>query len=399
MGFLKNTSTIELRAKLTPEGRRKLVTNNNTLITSFRLGDSDAFYSVFSGLTGGQVPQISGDNEGKDTNNGAINYRLKSVVNYKPTIVAKPVEIPSISVNTTFEHLGFRDVVYSGASLSQLIVDLNDKNTDTFVNLFYSFGLPITASDFIKYTGETSSVGGYADTALSGIAQTKILVIGVDGDEYSELIDGKSIKMSLTTTGQTYDIYSTFEKKGTSLINEDANIRDSSINLTQFGPNVSLLFSDDIKKPNGNVSKSWATGYAQNKPFSLNSKALYNFVGNNSNLVADNAVGVAYLDKGFMVITEPSIVNDFSLTGTSSTATTISFDTVRNRVSQSVTCIANRGEFGISTNPTWTSSDIPRITEIGLYDSTNTLIAVGKLNKTYEKPVDDFVAFNITIDY
>jgi antirestriction protein ArdC len=43
--------------------------------------------------------------------------------------------------------------------------------------------------------------------------------------------------------------------------------------------------------------------------------------------------------------------------------------------------------------------DTPRITEIGLYDNTGTLIAIGKLNKTYYKPVDDLVAFAITIEY
>lgn len=398
MGFLNNTPNIELRAKLTPEGRRKLVTNNNTLITSFRLGDSDSLYTVFSGLTGGQVPQISGDNEGKDVNNGAINYRLRSVVSYKPNIVSKSVEVPSITVNTTFENLGFKDIEFSGGSLTQLLVDLNDKNTDPYVNLFYSFGLPITNSDFTKYTTTLANAGGYSDTALSGLAQENILVIGIDGKEYSELIDGKSIKLGISTTGQTYEIYSTFENNGVSLFNQDENVVDNSPNLKQFGNNVALLFSDSIKRPNGDVNKSWSTGYALNKPFSLNNKSSFN-LNKTINLQPDNAVGIAYLDKGFLVITEPEIVENFSLSDSSSTATTLSFNTVRNRVSQSVTCIANRGEFSVSTNPTWVIGDIPRITEIGLYDNTNTLIAVGKLNKTYSKPFDDFVAFNITIDY
>jgi len=39
MGFLTGT-TIELKAKLTPTGRRKLVSNDNTLIKNFALGDS-----------------------------------------------------------------------------------------------------------------------------------------------------------------------------------------------------------------------------------------------------------------------------------------------------------------------------------------------------------------------
>ena len=53
MGFLTNTTTIELIAKLTPQGRAKLVSNTNTLITSFSLGDSDAYYSSYTGVYGG----------------------------------------------------------------------------------------------------------------------------------------------------------------------------------------------------------------------------------------------------------------------------------------------------------------------------------------------------------
>lgn len=400
MGFLTNTTTIELKAKLTPQGRRKLVTNNNTLITSFALGDSDAFYSVFSGLTGGQVPQVSGDNNGNDVNNGGTNYTLKSIVNYKVTTPRKPVETPSISITSTFQNLGFKTVNFSAGTISQNIVDLNDKNTDPLVNLFYSFSLPFSNNSFNNFTATTVQNGGFANTALSGIAQTKILVIGLGGDEYSELIDGKSIKLDLATTASTYNIYSTYERKGISLINEDSAVFDTSSNLTRFGPNRVLLFSDSIKRPNSDPARTWSTGYAQNKPFSVSAKPLYNFRANtNVSLNADTAVGIAYLDKGFMVITEPSIVNDFDVNDISSSGTVITFDTVRNRVSQSITCIANRGEFGVSNNPTWTSSDVPRITEIGLYDNTNTLIAIGKLNKTYFKPVDDFVAFNITIDY
>ena len=162
-----------------------------------------------------------------------------------------------------------------------------------------------------------------------------------------------------------------------------------------------MLFSDDILRPNGgDVTKSWATGYAQSKPFSVNGKELYN-IRTNTNLsqVADKPVGVAHLDKGFIVITEPTIVDSYNAAYSGASATTITFNTVRNKVSQSITCIAARGEFGVSNNPTWSAGDTPRITEVALFDSTNTLIAIGKLNKTYEKPADDFVAFNITIDY
>jgi len=401
MGFLQNTAQYELVAKLTPQGRRKLATSSNTLITTFSLGDSDSYYVSLSGLTGGQVPAISGNGNGVDLSNGGANYILKSTLNYNATTDKKPVDPASISVTNSFEHVGYKTIQYSGNGITQNQINLNDTQTDTLTNLFYSFSLPTTAADFNTYTGLTSTQGGYLDTAYSGIAQTNILVIGIDVSQYSELIDGKSIKLEMETSASTYNIYGTYETKGSPLTTEDTAVVDSSSSVIKYGPNITMLFSDSILKPNGgDATKSWATGYSQSKPFSVNGKERFNVTTNvNISAVADKPVGVAYLDKGFLVITEPTIVNSYNSTYSGATGTTITFDTVRNKVSQSITCIANRGEFGVSNNTTWSSGDTPRITEVGMFDSSNTLIAIGKLNKPYEKSTDDFVTFNITIEY
>tara|TARA_Y100000592_G_scaffold15668_2_gene23067 strand:- start:2426 stop:3631 length:1206 start_codon:yes stop_codon:yes gene_type:complete len=401
MGFLQNTAQYELVAKLTPQGRRKLATSSNTLITTFSLGDSDSYYVSLSGLTGGQVPAISGNGNGVDLSNGGANYILKSTLNYNATTDKKPVDPASISVTNSFEHVGYKTIQYSGNGITQNQINLNDTQTDTLTNLFYSFSLPTTAADFNTYTGLTSAQGGYLDTAYSGIAQTNILVIGIDVSQYSELIDGKSIKLEMETSASTYNIYGTYETKGSPLTTEDTAVVDSSSSVGKYGPNRTMLFSDTILKPNGgDATKSWATGYSQSKPFSVNGKERFNVTTNvNISAVADKPVGVAYLDKGFLVITEPTIVNSYNSTYSGATGTTITFDTVRNKVSQSITCIANRGEFGVSNNTTWSPGDTPRITEVGMFDSSNTLIAIGKLNKPYEKSTDDFVTFNITIEY
>lgn len=400
MGFLDNTTTYDLIAKLTPQGRRKLITSTNSLITSFSLGDSDAYYGAVSGLTGGEVPAISGNNNGDDLSNGGANYVMRSTLKYNASTDKKPVDVSSISVNSSYEYIGYNTIYYSGSVISQNKVALADTETDRLTNLYYSFGLPITTQEFNTYTGLTISQGGLLDTAFSGLAQTEILVIGIDVNEYSELIDGKSIKLDIETSAATYTIYSTYENKGTALTNEDSAVVDTSLNITRFGPNRALLFSDSIQKPNNDAGKSWATGYAQNKPFSVNGKELYNLLTNaNTSKVADKPVGIAYLDKGFLVITDPTIVSEYNPSFLGTTGTSITYNTVRNKVSQSITCIANRGEFGVSSNQTWSAGNVPRITEVGLFDSSNTLIAIGKLNKTYEKPADDFVAFNITIDY
>lgn len=400
MGFLTGT-TIELKAKLTPTGRRKLVSNDNTLIKNFALGDSDAYYGSYSGLTIGQVPSMGGDNNGLDINNGGVGYSLRSLLVASPSSTLKSVDPASITISTSFSNLGYKSLDYSGGSITQNIVDLADVNSDTLTNLFHSFDLPITTTDFDLFTGKTLNVGGLQDTAYSGLAQTKILVIGIDDNEYSELIDGKSLRLDLETTASTFSVYSTYERntRATSLL--DSDIRETSANISIFGPNRALLFSDGVVRPNGgDATKSWGTGYATNKPFSINGKERYNFTTNdNLSLTADTPVGIAYLDKGFLVITEPTIVNDFVIGDPTSTGTTINYDHARTVVSQSITCLAKRGEFGVSTNKTWNNGDIPRITELGLYDNSNDLIAIAKLNGTYYKPFDDMVAFNVKIDY
>jgi hypothetical protein len=202
----------------------------------------------------------------------------------------------------------------------------------------------------------------------------------------------------LPTSAGTYTLYSTFQNKGISTATEDAKLRDTSEVTAKIGSNISMLVSDDIMKPNGgSPSLSWATGFNSVKPFSVNGKQFYNLQTNsNVGLTADTVVGVAYLDKGFLVITNPTIVNNF--TSSATTACTLTFDSASTAVYQNVTCLANRGEFGSSTNTTFTGSDIPRITEIGLYDDLGNLIALAKTDRQVTKNINEFKAFNIKIN-
>jgi hypothetical protein len=399
MGFIDSGATFSIKGKLTPVGRQLLITNANTLINTFALGDSDADYTVFTGLTNGEVPDFSGD---KNTiNNGGGNFNFRSVLYYNGTTTVKPVEISSLSINTSFNYLGVSTIHYSGGSITQKFINRLSGATDPLTNLFYSFGLPKSANEQSLFTGATNSQGGFSDTALSGISQDKVLVIGLKGTEYGEIIDGKSIKLDLTTTAGTYTIYGTFENQILPLTTYDGSLVETSPSISLFGNNRVLLFCDNISKPNQDSTKSWATGYATTKPFSsLPKKETWNLVTNSAiNLTADTAVGVAYLDKGFFVITDPTIVSQFDLNDMSSTATTIEFNSVNSSVSQQVTCIADRNTFVNSTNPTYSNEETPRITEIGLFDATGNLIAIAKTNRTYYKSANDIVIFNVIIDY
>jgi hypothetical protein len=399
MGFISSGNTLTLTAKLTPVGRQRLVSTNNALISTFSLGDSDANYNVPSTLISGQVPSIGG-NIGA---NASVSNSTAQIANIKSPLIVNSSGLikKSVEKQSTFisyDILSNGTTTLSGSSLSFNVINRNNYNSDSLVNLFYSFNLPLNSTDDTTYTGITYARGGYSDTALSGLAQTKILVIGLNNSSYGECLDGKSIRLVLPTSAATYTLYSTFENIGDSTATEDANIRDTSSVTANLGPNVAMLVSDDIMRPNGgSPSLSWATGFGTVKPFSNNNKQFYNLQTNtNLGLTADTVIGVAYLDKGFLVITNPTIVNNF--TSSATTASTLTFESVSSAVYQNVTCLANRGEFGSSTNTTFTGSDIPRITEIGLYDDLGNLIALAKTDRQVTKNINEFKAFNIKIN-
>jgi hypothetical protein len=398
MGFNSTANTITLTAKLTPIGRQRLVSTNNSLITTFSLGDSDANYYTSLPLLTGQVPSEGGDLGA----NASVNYSTTQNVDIKSFLVVngsgslrKSVEPQSVSINS--DSVSTLLTTVSGASVTQFLVNRNNTATDSLVNLFHSFGLPLDMTDDEKFTGTTYSKGGYSDTALSGLAQESIIVIALKDSTFGETLDGKAIKLTFPTISPTYTIYSTYQNNGTPKNTQDGNLRDTSSVTDFLGSNIALLFSDNIQKPNGgDASLSWATGFGLIKPFSVNQKELYNLQTNtNTSTSADTLVGVAYLDKGIIVLTHPSIIANYD----SPIANGLSVDivSVSTAVYQNITCIASRGEFGASTNKTFGSTDSPRISEVGLYDNLGNLIAKAKTDRQIIKNINEFLALNVKI--
>ena len=179
MGFNTTANTITLTAKLTPIGRQRLVSTNNALISSFSLGDSDANYNVPLTLATGQIPAEAGEigSNASVSNSTTLNANIKSRLIVNNGSLTKPVENQSTLVSVQQSSNGVTSV--SGTNLSQVVINRNNYNTDSLVNLFYSFGLPLNSSDDNNYTGVTYTNGGYSDTALSGLAQTNIIVFGI----------------------------------------------------------------------------------------------------------------------------------------------------------------------------------------------------------------------------
>jgi hypothetical protein len=401
MGYQPTNLTTTLTAKLTPLGRQLLVTNTNNLITKFALGDSDANYNTSSILSTGEIPSLGGNvgpngtNSNSTGNDTAIKYPLN--LNDLGSNL-KNVDPSSINVTNVISKNG-QILNLSGSNITQITIDRNDLTTDPMTNLFVSFGLPITESQKNTYTATTFNNGGFSDTAFSGFANDKIVVISIDNSQYGENLDGKEIKLTFVNTASTFTIYGTFQNKNLSLNIEDSNYKDTSRSLLNLGKSVSLLVSDDIMTPNGgDITKSWATGFGATKPFSVGRKSLINLQTNsNLSLTADTAVGIAYLDKGLLVLTHPTLVNDFDESFSGNSGASITFNSVSTNVIQNITCIANRGEFFSSTNPTWSIGDTVRISELGLYDNQNRLIAYGKFDRQVEKTKEMITSFGIKI--
>lgn len=398
MGF-KNTGN-ELTAKFTPIGRERLISNNSGLITKFSLGDSDANYFVTTPLGLGEIPTLGGDlspTSGITSNSVTSNVKLNNQLYANATSFFKNVESGSARLVTTFDELG--TTTLSGTSMTFNKIVRSATTTDSLVNLYQSFKLPITSNNDYTFTGRTFNQGGWSNTALSGFAASSILAVGIPEAYYGDMLDGKEIRLTLlNTTGGTYTIYSTFQNKQGNLATDDNAYRESASQTKVFEPNYVMLFSDQIKRPNGDASKSWATGFGFTKPFTSKGKSRYNLTTNATlSQSADTAVGIAYLDKGFLVITDPTIVDNVDTTTSATTAATVTFNSVSTVVNQEITCIASRGEFTKSNNPTFADGDTPRISEVGLYDNTGNLIAYGKTDMHITKTANELKVFAVRI--
>jgi hypothetical protein len=330
----------------------------------------------------------------------------------------------SISMNSFF----VGETTVSGTNLTYVTLDKSD-TSNKFTNLFKSLSLPIRDVDNNIYTGTTSKNGGWSDTPFSGLGLSNILLGVIDNSQYGEIIDGRSIKIKLpiytgftsggTPTGiTTYEIYSTFPKTTIPKTTLDSQFRDiSSYPKALFANdiNVSFLVSDSIQKPNNDSTKSWSTGYDSFKPFSLNAKELINVqTVADTQIYSDKIAGVMYLDKGIFAITDPYIVENIALNFSGNTNTNtlnnglglyyysantynITIDSIQNDFVQNIVCIAARGEFYNSQNPTLTVNDDVRISEIAITDVAGNILAIGKTDRQIVKKKNDFVVFDVQI--
>lgn len=364
-----------------------------------------------------------------------------------PNQIFKPV---TSTISSRQETSTFKTI--NGSGLTYTLCDRTD-TTDKNTNYFMSFRLPVTYSALAS--GSTYSLHFPEKFQLN---VDKMVVVPIPREYYNEFIDGRSITFTVPQySGATAmsaktvvsSTYSTLQKKSGDMI---------------LGNNIAFLFCDEINRPytgrtNGGSSHSgnttWnATPYTT-RPAAVSYTELVPAVDINSDKRSfastkfavpvtstyptnsnqgynyDIPVGIVCLDKGFMILTHPNIVNNMpwvqgvesitntpnSLSGTNNiyfTSTTNSettFYDINVDFKTSVVCIGLPNEFYFTNNPSWplekniqefnnatNNFDSVFMTEVGLYNVNGELIAVAKLSEPVEKTATNLLTFNLDID-
>jgi hypothetical protein len=335
-------------------------------------------------------------------------------------------------------------------------------------NYFTSFNLPYKESKF-----PTTSRVSEVFPELQQLNVDQAVIVPIPADSYSEFIDGRTIEMTVPVTGST----TPGELSGVTLYSSTYTAtkplkRESNVLL---GDNIVFLFSDDINKPysgktrnelgdaiDNSSSTSWnPTGEYKDRPGATSYSEVKDFYNTDQRTNGNYAVsvtagypdgrdgynydvpcGFAVLDKGYVVITHPQIVNNIpwssgftesgspytgidvddktniyftgnSLSNNSLEGAILSYQDVDTSFKMTSVCIAMPQEFFISNNPTWDKEkaisqlnsatpivnyDDIYITEVGLYNAFGELIAVAKMSEPVLKTYVNAVTFEINLE-
>jgi hypothetical protein len=358
-------------------------------------------------------------------------------------------------------------------SESDLTFTLCDRSslTDKKGNYFLSFNLPYKTSAL-----PTTSTISKLYPELQQLNVDQIIITPIPTAYYSEFIDGRTVSFTVPVSGSTNPNL----LSGVTLISStytSVKPLKSESNIL-LGDNVVFLFSDDINRPYtgktrneiddvvDNVNNtSWnPTGEYKDRPGAtsyIEIKDKYNTDTRSGNSISyavsvpagypdnrdgynyDIPCGFAVLDRGFMVITHPQIVNNFpwtsgltesgaqyvddfnissktnihftgsSYSDNSSEGALLSFQDIDTSFKMTSVCIALPQEFYISNNPTWDKEkaisqingqegyvnfDSVYVTEIGLYNAFGEMVAVGKLSEPVEKTYVNAITFEINLE-
>lgn len=370
--------------------------------------------------------------------------------------------ISSKQQDSTVVNLTGEEIVYIKATRTAL--------TERWGNYFNSFNLPAEA-DMLP-SGSTTAL---ENPHLYQLNVDNVVIIPIPQSNYSDFVDGRSITLTVPQNGGS----------GKTIVSTTYSIFDKKQDNILIGSNVAFLFSDDINLPYTGTSlggaidhssrTSWnptsylnrfpAIAYQDLESVDKNTDQRTWSTVNKSVVVPENypdvndqgynydiPVGFVALDKGFIVLTHPDVVDNIPwsagslvhVTGVNDTpagsividgantggaeqnvvftatsynlavnpsASTLNFRDIRTDFKTAVVCLAAPGEFFLSTNPTWPQAanlqelengtnnfDSIYVTQVGLYNVNEELIAVAKIDRPVEKKYTNILTFTLDID-
>lgn len=266
-----------------------------------------------------------------------------------------PLGVSSIATGTTYNY----------------ILDGQNYNWTPWTSTGSTSGATLAVNPTSGYTGEyygtvLQSIGSWnfmpTNYAVSPVPNNMYLIFEIPNTEYGEIIDGKTFRMKLPywaptgVTGNTLinqvfgaytgyssnptqlSIYGTYNQSGfvnninldkvtseSDLSVQDIGVRpdlNNGIDSTNYQSNVVLLFSDTIAPPSNTNFPSWSGGTVDVmsgiKVFNQTAgveKPTYNYFN-------DDCIGFVALDKGFVVITHPLIVDSYFVNAMGGTIST-----------------------------------------------------------------------------
>ena len=362
-----------------------------------------------------------------------------------PNNIFKPVTstISTRQEKSTFKTLDGSDLVYT-------FCDRTD-GTSKESNYFVSFNLPFEYNSL--KSGSTLSL---SHPELFQLNVDRIVIAPIPKSYYSELVDGRSLTLSVPQYSGTTSM------SAKTIVSSTYSTLSKTENSVLLGNNISFLFSDEINLPytgktggganSSSAHSTWnpttytdrpaATSYTDLQSIDINTdkRPSANFAvpvsssyptNTNQGYNYDIPLGFVCLDRGFIVYTHPKIVNNFpwalgqeqytnsintssgqtNIYFSSSTVSSAEFLDISINFKTTVVCLALPQEFYFTNNPSWNLAynlaelsnqtygyQSVYVTEIGLYNTKSELVAVAKLSEPLEKTYTNIINFTLDID-
>lgn len=293
------------------------------------------------------------------------------------------------------------------------------KDQVNYISLFANEGVSVTANGYTDF-----SFG--SDTMVPGVAYITPLSFKQLGFEFEFLTGAGYLPLaSVLEPGQT--------------ANGSIRVRTELTGVRIFNTtNTDEIYYVVLDQVEATSNNSWSKWAATNKfPItpSGSGKPFARLQDLSTGVLLDTPVGIAYLDKGLIVITNETIVNnidetlfkkdrnaagvtiaeaayggsatDFAQVYIRSDSSKASFKAKSfvTEFTQSYTCLALQNEFHESNNPTFalaypqgnSNNDNVYVTEVGLYNTLGELIALGKPSRPVPKNKLNVASFRVML--